>query len=189
MAVTGFFIYLPVTKFLLAFTKDKGPPVHHAAIPVISPPLWTSTLYRMTPEFPYIAIVDDDPDDQEFLRAGMRRCFPEVTVMPFGNGNELLTYLDKCNNKKLPLAMILDYKMPGLSGADVLRITGNDTPYSSISKVVWSTSRLRKEMDECLALGALRWIVKPSTNDELDLAIRSLAPTLFKLFMSETSMP
>ena len=132
----------------------------------------------------YITIVDDDPEDREFLRAGMQRCFPDITVMPFGNGNELLTYLDKCKSKKLPIAMILDYRMPGLTGADVLRITGNGTPYSSISKVVWSTSRLLKEMDECLALGALRWIVKPSTDNELDLAIRSLAPTLFKLFTS-----
>jgi CheY-like chemotaxis protein len=132
----------------------------------------------MTQEFPYITIVDDDPDDREFLRAGMLRCFPNLTVLPFDNGSELLTYLDKCPTKKLPLAMILDYKMPGLTGADVLRSTGIGTPYSSICKVVWSTSRLRKEMDECLALGAIRWIVKPGTDDELDLAIRSLAPTL-----------
>lgn len=126
----------------------------------------------------YITIVDDDPDDREFLRNGMHRCFPDITVLPFGNGSELLTYLDKCNIKKLPVAMILDYKMPGLTGADVLRITGRGTPYSSICKVVWSTSRLRKEMDECMALGALCWIVKPGTDDELDLAIRSLAPML-----------
>lgn len=158
---------------------------HAAAFPVIPPPLWTSTYYRMTQEFPYITIVDDDPDDQEFLRAGMKRCFPGITVMPFGNGNELLTYLDTCNSKKLPLAMILDYKMPVLTGADVLRITGNGTRYSAISKVIWSTSRLRKEMDECLALGALRWIIKPNTDDELDLAIRSLAPELLNILRTE----
>ena len=138
-------------------------------------------------DFSYITIVDDDPDDREFLRAGMQRCFPDITVMPFGNGSELLTYLDKCNTKKLPVAMILDYRMPDLTGADVLRITGNGTPFSSICKLVWSTSRLRKEMEECLALGALRWIVKPSTDHELDLTIRSLAPALFRILASATS--
>ena len=153
--------------------------MHNAApLSLISPPLWALMPYRMTQEFPYITIEDDDPDDREFLRAGMQRCFPDNMTMSFGNGNELLTYLDKCNGKRLPVAIILDYRMPDLTGADVLRITGKDTPYSSIRKVVWSTSRLRKEMDECLALGALRWIVKPGTDDELDLAIRSLAPML-----------
>jgi len=120
----------------------------------------------------YITIVDDDPDDREFLCAGMQRCFPGLTVMAFGRGSELLTYLDKC--RELPAAMILDYRMPGLTGADVLRITGKGTPYSSICKFVWSTSQLRVEIDECLALGAVRWIVKPHSDKELDLIIRSL---------------
>lgn len=137
----------------------------------------------MNPTFAYITIVDDDPDDREFLRAGMQRCFPDLAVLSFGNGNELLTHLDKCHGKKLPVAMVLDYRMPGLTGADLLRLTGKNTRYSSISKIVWSTSRLCKEMDECLALGALRWIVKPGTDDELDLAIRSLAPELLHMLV------
>jgi CheY-like chemotaxis protein len=141
----------------------------------------------MTQESAYITIVDDDPDDREFLCAGMQRCFPNVTVMAFGKGSELLTYLDTCKDKELPAAMILDYKMPGLTGADLLRNTGKGTPYSSICKVVWSTSRLSKEIDECLALGALRWLVKPSTNDELDSAIKSLPSAIFRRIANKTT--
>lgn len=154
------------------------------AFSLTSSPLWTSTIYRMNSELAYITIVDDDQDDRDFLCAGMQRCFPDIAVMAFGEGSELLSYLDECHRERLPASIILDYKMPGLTGADLLRITGKGTRYSSISKIVWSTSRLRKEMDECLSLGALRWIVKPGTDDELDLAIRSLAPELLYHFVS-----
>ncbi|HEV2478650.1 MAG TPA: response regulator [Puia sp.] len=141
----------------------------------------------MNQGFPYITIVDDDPDDREFLLAAMQRCFPNVAVLAFDKVSELLVYLHNCKDEELPVAMILDYKMPGTTGAEVLRITGKDTPYSAIRKVVWSTSRLRKEMDECLALGAFRWIIKPDTDNELDLAIRSLAPMFFKVLTAPSA--
>jgi CheY-like chemotaxis protein len=110
-------------------------------------------------------------------------------VRTFGRGSELLTFLDTCNDRRLPLAMILDYRMPGLTGADVLRNTGKGTPYSTICKIVWSTSQLRKERDECLALGALQWIVKPATDGELDLAIRSLASMLLNVEKKPQFLP
>jgi len=138
----------------------------------------------MTQESPYIVIVDDDQDDREFLCAGMLRSVPHVSMVALTNGNDLLAYLQECPAMNHPAVIFLDYSMPGLTGADLLRIIGKGTRYATIPKIICSTSPLKKEIDECQSLGALRWIVKPNTDGELDLIIQTLKP----LFMP-TAIP
>lgn len=130
----------------------------------------------MTQESPFIVIVDDDQDDREFLCAGMLRSMPHLAVITFTKGTELLEFLQECSPANHPAAIFLDYSMPGLTGADLLRIIGKNTRYASIPKIICSTSPLTKEIDECQSLGASRWIVKPNTDRELDHVIQSLEP-------------
>lgn len=129
---------------------------------------------------PYsIAIADDDPDDRDFFCAGLLRSFPQMTVVAFADGAHLLEYLNTRPAAEIPCGIILDYRMPALSGADVLAAIGRTARYASMSKVVWSSSALQKEIDECLGLGACRWIVKPATDAELDALIHELRPLFF----------
>src|SRR5579872_2166870 len=117
-------------------------------------------------QMPYVLIADDDPDDLLILSDGLREAYREVAIETVADGDEVLAWLAS-HPGQLPLLIILDYKMPRLSGADVLRqMSGNDR-YKGIPVVVWTTSGREDEMQECLQLGAERLFVKPTTDKEL----------------------
>jgi len=128
----------------------------------------------MTKEFPFVLLADDDPDDRDFFCAGMQRLFPQVEVRSFQDGDELLEFLNSSRLQSLPGCILLDYKMPRLSGPEVLRATGIGTPYDHVPKIVWSTSQRQIDIDECLRLGATRFAIKPESGAQLDNLIRSL---------------
>jgi CheY-like chemotaxis protein len=128
----------------------------------------------MTIRSPYVLLADDDPDDREFFCAGMQRLYPEVSVLPFADGDELSTFLDRSGPLRLPDCIWLDYRMPHSSAPQLLRATGPGTRYDHIPKIVWSTSKLSREMDECLRLGAVHFAIKPETNRQLDDLLRSM---------------
>lgn len=128
----------------------------------------------MTIGIPYMLLAEDDPDDREFFCAGMRRLYPHVNVRTFQDGEELLLYLAQCALSDPPACILLDYKMSRLNAPQILMATGTETPYGKISKIVWSTSERKKDMDECLSLGAVRFVVKPASDRQLDNLLRSL---------------
>jgi DNA-binding NarL/FixJ family response regulator len=74
----------------------------------------------------------------------------------------------------MPRYLIFDFKMPALGGPQLLVATGAGTRYESIPKIVWSTSGRQKDIDECLQLGARHYVIKPTTEAELDVFLQSL---------------
>ncbi|HVU53941.1 MAG TPA: response regulator [Puia sp.] len=128
----------------------------------------------MTNGFPFVLLADDDPDDRDFFCAGMQRLYPQVDVLSFQDGDELLEFLKNSGLPSLPSYILLDYKMPRLTGPDFLRGTGIGTPYDPIPKIVWSTSQRQIDIDECLRLGAARFLIKPESGLQLDNLIKSL---------------
>ena len=133
----------------------------------------------MTIRFPHVVLADDDDDDRDFFCAGMERIFPYIGVFTFKDGEELFEYLNTAA-PDLPDCIFLDYKMPRLTAPQFLRRTGEGTRYSEVPKIVWSTSQRQKDIDECLGLGAVRFIVKPETDGELDTVIRSLECWIYR---------
>lgn len=124
--------------------------------------------------FPCIFLADDDPDDREFFAAGMQRLHPQVGVSLFNDGSELLNALHGCGVTSLPHCLIFDYKMPTLSAPQLLEATGTGSRFQEIPRIVWSTSGRQKDIDECLRLGAARYVIKPTTDEELEMFLKSL---------------
>lgn len=129
---------------------------------------------------PYVVLADDDPDDQELFCSAMRCYYPQINVRTFHDGDELLAFLETCTMSSLPALILIDYKMPRISAPQILQVTGPNTPYAHIPKIVWSTSERRKDNEECLHLGANRFVIKPDTNHHLDQFIKSLEEWLDK---------
>jgi len=134
----------------------------------------------MTNGSPYILLADDDPDDRDLFCEGMRRSYPHVGLHTFQDGDELLAFLASCGYPTLPACILIDYKMPRLTAPQILQVTGLGTRYAHIPKIVWSTSERQKDIDECLNLGAARFVIKPDTNYQLDELISSLEEWLIK---------
>jgi CheY-like chemotaxis protein len=88
------------------------------------------------------------------------------------SGNEIFSALEKLGADQMPCLIVLDYNMPGLSGADILRELSTNKHYKNIPKVVWSTSGSEKFRSLCLELGAVDYIIKPNNVDDLEKAAR-----------------
>jgi CheY-like chemotaxis protein len=116
----------------------------------------------------YILLAEDDPDDQHAFSEAFTRLNPNVAVKIVQDGWDLMDFLDGCSDARLPVVIVLDYKMPKLTGPDVLRYLAVCRRFHYIPKIVWSTSTREKDIAECLQLGATHYFAKPATNQELE---------------------
>jgi CheY-like chemotaxis protein len=114
-----------------------------------------------------ILLADDDKEDQELLREALLQEQPSASIETVWNGQEVISYLNACPDDALPCLVILDYKMPFLSAAEVLERLFKDARYAAIPKVVWSTSSQREHIDRCLKNGAVHYFTKPNSPSEL----------------------
>ena len=88
------------------------------------------------------------------------------------SGAEVLSALHKLHDEHLPCLIVLDYNMPGMNGADILKEINNDDRFSKIPKIVWSTSGADKFKKICLDLGAADYVIKPNNNRDLEQIAR-----------------
>ena len=120
----------------------------------------------------FILLGEDDADDQEMLKE-VFASIDETFILFFVNtGDEIISALEKLKNDQLPCLIVLDYNMPGPSGADILRELHTHQRYKNIPKIVWSTSGSEKFKNLCLQLGASDYIIKPTNVDDLEKAAR-----------------
>lgn len=116
-----------------------------------------------------VLIGEDDLDDQELLKEIFSSVDGSFVLVFASNGSQVLSYLNE-NPGELPCLIILDYNMPGLNGAEILKELKISNRYNSVPKIIWSTSKSGTYKDICLQLGANDYLVKPSNvNDLVDI--------------------
>jgi CheY-like chemotaxis protein len=120
----------------------------------------------------FILLGEDDEDDQELLTDVFSRIDKSFSLLFVKTGTEIITVLSKLNGRGLPCLMVLDYNMPEMNGAEILRELNSHPKYHEIPKVVWSTSGSIEFKKRCLELGAQDYIIKPSTSLELEKIAR-----------------
>ena len=127
-----------------------------------------------SPELPskFILLGEDDADDQEMLKEVFASIDVSFVLFFVNNGSEILSALEKLKDNQMPCLIVLDYNMPGLSGADILRELSTNERYKNIPKVVWSTSGSEKFRSVCLELGAVDYVIKPNNVLELEKIAR-----------------
>lgn len=102
-------------------------------------------------------------DDQELLGEALHSLEPSVNLVSFVTGKKFIDILENTAAESLPDLIILDYNIPEINGAEILQYLRQNERYSTINKVVWSTSNSDKFKTSCLELGAVDYIVKPSS--------------------------
>jgi CheY-like chemotaxis protein len=114
-----------------------------------------------------ILLGEDDIDDEELLKELFSSVDNSFSLTFINNGKQVIDYLNTLPDNSLPCLIVLDYNMPALNGADVLQELKNHSRYSSIPKIVWSTSQSEIYKKKCLELEATDYIIKPSRVNEL----------------------
>jgi two-component system response regulator len=119
-----------------------------------------------------IMLVDDDPEDREEFSDVYLAQFPGETLFFAENGEQALGLLDELAQQKKELCLIvLDLNMPILNGTQTLRKIKEDERFKEIPVVIYSTSINSIEKEECFKLGALDYLVKPSSfSDSVEIA-------------------
>ena len=121
------------------------------------------------PQMPdkFILLGEDDADDEELLKEVFTTLDNSFSMRFANNGRKLVTHLEQLPDSDLPCLIILDYNMPELNGADILKSLKAQARYDSIPKIIWSTSGSETYKRLCLELGACEYIIKPSSFKEL----------------------
>ena len=110
----------------------------------------------------FILLGEDDADDQEMLKEVFTSIDTGFVLFFVNNGKEIISALEKLKDDQMPCLIVLDYNMPGLNGADILRELSTNERYKNIPKVVWSTAGSEKFRRTCLELGAVDYVIKPN---------------------------
>ena len=120
----------------------------------------------------FILIGEDDTDDQEMLKEVFSSIDSSFILFFVNSGSEILSALGKLRDDQMPCLIVLDYNMPGLNGADILKELGTNERYKHIPRIVWSTSASEKFRKLCLELGAVDYVIKPNNVPELEKIAR-----------------
>lgn len=115
----------------------------------------------------FILFGEDDKDDEDFLKEIFSDIDNSFFLQFINNGRKLITFLNQVPDDRLPCLLVLDYNMPELNGAEILRILQQHDRYKSIPKIIWSTSGSEVYKKKCIELGADEYIIKPSNVNDL----------------------
>lgn len=78
------------------------------------------------------------------------------------------------NIKETPKLILLDLKMPKVSGMQVLEKVKGDPAFKSVPVVILTSSNEDPDIAKCYALGANSYIVKPVDSGNFFLAIKEI---------------
>ena len=124
----------------------------------------------------FIIFGEDDIDDEDLLREIIGNIDESFYLLFMDNGRKLLDRLNELPDNHLPCLIVLDYNMPELNGAEILKEIKKNSRYTPIPKLIWSTSNSETFRRTCIEAGANEYLIKPSNvNDLVDVARHMLS--------------
>ncbi len=114
-----------------------------------------------------ILLVEDNPNDVELTLRALKKHHLANKVHVAKDGQEALDFLFgaggprseiKCNRLKV---ILLDLKLPKMSGLEVLKKLKSDERCKTVPVVVLTSSQEDQDIKECYKLGVNSYVVKP----------------------------
>lgn len=128
-----------------------------------------------------VLVIEDDPDDALFLE----RAFKKVGVQGFDrvlpDGEAAIAYLAGIGRYSdrgtypLPTHVLLDLKLPKVSGLEVLGWVRGTGTLQKLPVAVLSSSGEGSDRERARALGVDAYFVKPSRTSDLLVVVRNIA--------------
>ena len=127
-----------------------------------------------------ILIVEDNPDDLDLALAALRSHNIANRIQVARDGEQALNYLFARgqyagrNERDLPKVILLDLKLPKISGIEVLRAVKTGDTTRRIPVVVLTSSREDRDVIETYDLGVNSYVQKPVSFVEFSEAVAKL---------------
>ena len=120
-----------------------------------------------------VLLVDDDMDDQQFLREAINDLFPNLECIAINSGKEALRFIEE--NPPPPRYIFLDLNMPYVNGFEFLKEFKSETAIAKQPFIYTGTSSNPTDQEKARILGADDYIVKYSDSfDALKIKLRKV---------------
>ena len=127
-----------------------------------------------------ILLVEDDPNDVELALIALRKHKLANKIHVVRDGEEALdflfcrgTYAQRTFNGP-PKVILLDLKLPKVSGLEVLKAIKEEPRTRAVPVVVMTSSREQRDMVEGYRLGVNSYVQKPIDFDQFQAVVRDL---------------
>lgn len=120
-----------------------------------------------------VVLVEDNPRDAELTIRALKCCGLDDGVVHLRDGQEALDFCLRGefgageSGGPWPLVMLLDLKLPKVSGLEVLRTLKSDLRTVTVPVVIFSSSREESDIEECYRLGVNSYVVKPAEYEKM----------------------
>ena len=115
--------------------------------------------------------VDDDPNDLFLFEYAYNAAKIDLPLKQLSSGEQAIAYLEGHGEHAdrlahpLPCLVIMDLKMNGASGFDVLKRMRQHPEWKSVVVILLSSSTMPGDIDRALNQGANAFVTKPATID------------------------
>jgi two-component system, response regulator len=121
-----------------------------------------------------ILLVEDNPDDADLAIRALKKRNLANNLLHLEDGAEALDFIFSSEGLNTPKLILLDLKMPKVSGIQVLQAIKSDLRTKGIPVVVLTSSKEDPDIKECYSLGVNSYIVKPVEFDKFLDAVSEL---------------
>ena len=137
-----------------------------------------------------VLLIEDDVDDERLTLRALRKNNVDNEVVVTVDGQDAVDYLFRKGKHAgvgatmLPDVIILDLKLPKLSGLEVLRNIRENDSTKNIPVVVLTSSDDPKQIEEAFQAGANSFVRKPDDPSDYSEAILNIS--MYWLMLNET---
>jgi two-component system response regulator len=134
-----------------------------------------------------ILLVEDNPYDADLTKISFKRNGISNPILHVKNGEEALGYLFSKNTQDqdaidyLPLVVVLDLKLPKVSGLEVLRHIRNHERTRKLPVIVLTSSKEEQDTTTCNELGVCAYMQKPVNFLDFSGAVKNMAKIISHL--------
>jgi CheY-like chemotaxis protein len=130
--------------------------------------------------------VEDDPNDMLLFEHACRKAGMVFDLQAVSDGDQAIAYLRGSNGfsdrmkHPIPKLILLDLKMPRVSGFDVLAWLRSDESFRRLPVVVLTSSNHDADIKRAYDLGARSYLVKPVGFEALVELVKTLPDLLLQ---------
>jgi CheY-like chemotaxis protein len=127
-----------------------------------------------------VLLVEDDENDVFFFQRAMKLAGWTEPLQIVQDGQQAVDYLKGAgpysSREKFPLPdlILLDLKLPFLSGLEVLKWIRTESDLKQVAVVMLTSSKEDVDVEQACQLGANAYVVKPASSEDLLDLVKSI---------------
>jgi len=118
-----------------------------------------------------IVMIEDSEADADLIRRVLLKNNPALRIQLLRDGEEALRLLETKKPATRPLIILLDLKLPKLSGLEVLQAIKSDPLWRVMPVIMLTSSNQLQDIQQAYQLGANSYVLKAIDFDDFSAAI------------------